>query len=99
MMKSQLQGPAKASNLEAELSVQLSKTTVSDLPPLENRAVQSTSPYVRSHTSSPVAWQILDDEAIQRAKKENKLVFMNIGFKSCHCTPSPKPHSTYHARV
>lgn len=86
MMKSQLQGPSAASSREAELSAQLSKASISNLPPLENRAAQSTSPYVREHASSPIAWQVLDDKAIQRAKRENKLVFMNIGFKSCHCT-------------
>lgn len=87
MMKSQLQGASTSTNREALLSAQLSNISISNLPPLENRAAQSTSPYVRSHASSPIAWQILDDESIQRAKKENKLVFMNIGFKSCHCMP------------
>lgn len=52
---------------------------------LHNRASQSISPYVQSHADSPVAWQLLDDEAIARAKRENKLIFLNIGFKACHC--------------
>lgn len=82
-----MQKPSASSSIrDAELSAQFSNVSFSDLPPLENRAAQSTSPYVRAHASSPVAWQLLNDEAIQRAKKENKLVYMNIGFKSCHCT-------------
>lgn len=104
MMKSNIQQPSAASSSagqraatvsrEAELSAQFSKAAISDLPPLENRASQGVSPYVRAHASTPVAWQLLDDEAIQRAQKENKLIFMNIGFKSCHCelhTARPNP--------
>lgn len=53
---------------------------------LRNRADQSISPYVQSHADSPVAWQILDDETVERAKRENKLIFLNVGFKACHCT-------------
>lgn len=92
MMKSQLKKPSASSNREAELSAQLSKASISDLPPLQNRAAQSTSPYVRAHASSPIAWQLLDDETIERARKENKLVFVNIGFKSCHCMLYPHRH-------
>lgn len=96
MMKSQIQQPSAASSSssgqrsatvsrEAELSAQFSKAAISDLPALENRAAHGASPYVRAHASTPVAWQLLENEAIQRAQKENKLIFMNIGFKSCHC--------------
>ena len=94
-MKSQIQQPSAASSSagqrsatvsrEAELSAQFSKAALSDLPPLENRASQSASPSVPAHASTPVAWQLLEDEAVQRAQKENKLIFMNIGYKSCHC--------------
>lgn len=83
--KPQLKQQHSVTARDAELSAQFSKVSVSDLPPLQNRAGESTSPYVQSHASTPVAWQLLDDEAMQRAKKDNKLIFMNIGFKSCHC--------------
>lgn len=56
---------------------------------LRNRADQSISPYVQSHATSPVAWQILDAEAVELAKKENKLIFLNVGFKACHCKAYP----------
>lgn len=93
MMRSQLKKPSASSSRDAELSAQFSEASISGLPRLQNRAARSTSPYVRAHASSPVAWQLLDDEAIQRAKKENKLVYMNIGFKSCHCaSPLRPPH-------
>ncbi|KAG7108102.1 Spermatogenesis-associated protein 20 like [Verticillium longisporum] len=53
-------------------------------PSLRNRADQSNSPYIQGQINSPVAWQLLDDEAVERAKRENKLIFLNIGFKACH---------------
>ncbi|KAI1819304.1 spermatogenesis-associated protein [Xylaria intraflava] len=54
------------------------------LPPLVNRVAQSKSPYVRSRSDSPVAWQLLDDEAVNRARSENKLIFLSIGFLASH---------------
>ncbi|PQE33622.1 DUF255 domain protein [Rutstroemia sp. NJR-2017a WRK4] len=51
---------------------------------LVNKANQSKSPYVRAHSSNPVAWQIWGDEAIELAKKENRLLFVSIGYSSCH---------------
>lgn len=58
---------------------------------LVNRAGDSNSPYVRAHADSPVKWQLLDDDSVARAKKENKLVFLNIGFRACHCELATLP--------
>ena len=52
---------------------------------LVNRAGESRSPYVRAHSSNPVAWQIWGDEAIDLARKENRLLFVSIGYSACHC--------------
>ena len=52
---------------------------------LVNRAGESRSPYVRAHSSNPVAWQIWGDEAIALARKENRLLFVSIGYSACHC--------------
>ncbi|KFZ17179.1 hypothetical protein V502_04705, partial [Pseudogymnoascus sp. VKM F-4520 (FW-2644)] len=51
---------------------------------LKNRAAESRSPYVRGHMNNPVAWQLFGDEAIELAKKENKLLFISIGYSACH---------------
>ncbi|TVY20462.1 Spermatogenesis-associated protein 20 [Lachnellula arida] len=51
---------------------------------LVNRAGESRSPYVRAHSSNPVAWQIWGDEAIELARKENRLLFLSIGYSACH---------------
>jgi hypothetical protein len=52
---------------------------------LKNRAGESKSPYVKAHGEDPVKWQIWGDEAIQMAKKENRLLFVSIGYNACHC--------------
>lgn len=53
--------------------------------PITNRAGESKNPYVKSYANSPVAWQPLDNDAIDRAKNEGKLIFLHIGYKACHC--------------
>jgi len=56
-----------------------------DSTPLRNRAGESKSPYISAQADGPVAWQLLDDESVSRAKAENKMVFLNIGYMACHC--------------
>lgn len=60
------------------------KATDSDSP-LTNRAGESANPFVRSFEASPVAWQPLNEETVERAKSEGKLLFLHIGYKACHC--------------
>lgn len=52
---------------------------------MRNRAGDSKSPFVRAHADTLVSWQLLDDEAVERAKRENKLIFMTIGYLASHC--------------
>jgi hypothetical protein len=52
---------------------------------LTNKANESRSPYVRAHATNPVAWQLWGDEAIDLARRENKLLFVSIGYSACHC--------------
>ncbi|KAF7549089.1 hypothetical protein G7Z17_g6623 [Cylindrodendrum hubeiense] len=58
--------------------------TPEPLPTLRNRAAASRSPYVKGQADGLVSWQLLDDEAVERARKENKLIFLHIGYKACH---------------
>lgn len=53
--------------------------------PLKNRAGESANPFVHSFADSPVAWQQLNEETVERAKAEGKLLFLHIGYKACHC--------------
>lgn len=52
---------------------------------LKNRAGESKSPYVKAHGEDPVKWQIWGGEAIEMAKRENRLLFVSIGYNACHC--------------
>ncbi|HSI04953.1 MAG: thioredoxin domain-containing protein [Myxococcota bacterium] len=49
-----------------------------------NRLVLETSPYLLQHAHNPVNWYPWGDEAFARAKAENKLVLVSIGYSTCH---------------
>lgn len=51
---------------------------------LQNQLQSNPSPYLALHASDPVAWQKWSEEILQRAKIENKLIFLSIGYFSCH---------------
>ncbi|KAG4415451.1 hypothetical protein IFR04_011384, partial [Cadophora malorum] len=51
---------------------------------LTNRAGESRSPYVRAHKDNPVRWQVWGDEAVEMARRENRLLFLSIGYSACH---------------
>ena len=52
---------------------------------LVNRVGASKSPFVSAKAHDAVAWQLMDDEAAEAARKSNKLIFLHIGYKACHC--------------
>lgn len=49
-----------------------------------NRLINSTSPYLLQHAHNPVDWYEWGDEALLKAKKENKPILVSIGYSSCH---------------
>ncbi len=49
-----------------------------------NRLIHQTSPYLLQHAYNPVNWYPWGDEAWDRAKAENKLVIISIGYSACH---------------
>jgi len=49
-----------------------------------NRLIHEKSPYLQQHAYNPVAWYPWGDEAFARAAKENKPVFLSIGYSTCH---------------
>lgn len=61
---------------------------------LVNRLNESRSPYVRGHMHNPVAWQMWSPEALALAKKEDKLLFVSIGYSACHCASIHYPSRT-----
>ncbi len=51
---------------------------------MSNRLANETSPYLLQHKDNPVDWYPWCDEAFDRAKKEDKPIFLSIGYSACH---------------
>jgi len=49
-----------------------------------NRLADETSPYLLQHAHNPVDWFPWGDEAFERARNEDKPVFLSIGYSTCH---------------
>lgn len=49
-----------------------------------NALINEDSPYLQQHAHNPVNWYPWGKEALQKAKKENKLIFLSIGYSTCH---------------
>jgi uncharacterized protein len=49
-----------------------------------NRLIDSASPYLLQHAHNPVDWYPWGEEAIGKARKENKLIFLSIGYSTCY---------------
>ncbi len=49
-----------------------------------NQLIHETSPYLLQHAHNPVDWYAWNDKSLQRAKEENKLLLISIGYSSCH---------------
>jgi uncharacterized protein YyaL (SSP411 family) len=51
---------------------------------LPNRLISEKSPYLLQHAHNPVEWHPWGPEAFERASKENKPIFLSIGYSTCH---------------
>lgn len=51
---------------------------------MPNKLIYETSPYLLQHAHNPVDWLPWGEEAFERAKREDKLVLISIGYSSCH---------------
>ncbi|MEO6314190.1 MAG: thioredoxin domain-containing protein [Chitinophagaceae bacterium] len=51
---------------------------------MSNRLVHETSPYLLQHAHNPVDWYPWGEEALQKARKENKPILISIGYSACH---------------
>ena len=51
---------------------------------MANRLEIEDSPYLQQHKENPVDWWPWCDEAFEKAEKENKAIFISIGYSSCH---------------
>jgi len=51
---------------------------------MANRLAEELSPYLRQHAHNPVDWYPWGDEALQKAKVEDKPILLSIGYSACH---------------
>src|SRR5437868_12665129 len=53
-------------------------------PQFTNRLAQESSPYLRQHAHNPVDWYAWGDEALTRARAEDRPILLSIGYSACH---------------
>jgi hypothetical protein len=53
-------------------------------PKYTNRLILEASPYLLQHAHNPVDWYPWGDEAFEAARRENKPVFLSVGYSTCH---------------
>ena len=51
---------------------------------MTNQLIHSTSPYLLQHAENPVEWYPWGAEALGKARKEDKPIFLSIGYAACH---------------
>ena len=49
-----------------------------------NQLIHETSPYLLQHAHNPVNWYAWNDEALQKAKQEDKPILLSVGYSACH---------------
>ena len=51
---------------------------------MSNSLINEASPYLRQHSENPVDWLPWGPEAFEKARREDKPVFLSIGYSTCH---------------
>ena len=49
-----------------------------------NRLAAETSPYLQQHADNPVDWYPWGEEALARARREDKPILLSVGYSACH---------------
>ncbi|MFP4579783.1 MAG: thioredoxin domain-containing protein [Candidatus Sumerlaeia bacterium] len=62
----------------------MTSNTHSNTDKKRNRLADASSPYLLQHADNPVDWYPWGDEAFEKARKEDKPIFLSIGYSSCH---------------
>jgi len=70
--------------LERKASTSQQNSENSEPEVKKNRLKLEKSPYLLQHATNPVDWYPWGDEALEKAEKENKIIFVSIGYSTCH---------------
>ncbi|MGB7343944.1 MAG: thioredoxin domain-containing protein [Pirellulaceae bacterium] len=68
----------------AQQKVDGAKSEPDSEPKHTNRLAKESSPYLLQHAHNPVDWFPWGEEAFAKAKRENKMVFLSVGYAACH---------------
>ena len=80
--------PSYTASMQRVIAAAAALLWVCPLSPQEaphvNRLAQETSPYLLQHQHNPVDWYPWGEEALEKAKKDDKPIFLSIGYSACH---------------
>ena len=79
-----MSGPRFVRNLPASAVAILWLGLLIGAPAQGGRLSDATSPYLLLHAEDAIDWHPWGEEALQRARKENKLIFLSLGYASCY---------------
>lgn len=68
----------------SNITVRNNNQTINFAADMSNRLSKETSPYLLQHASNPVDWYPWGTEALSKAKEENKLILVSVGYSACH---------------
>ena len=77
-------GTPTALSSDSEIKNMKHKSTHSGVKKHHNRLMDEKSPYLLQHAHNPVDWYAWGPEAFEKAKRENKPIFLSIGYSTCH---------------
>ena len=69
---------------DPEQEVAVGQSALHGVSSIANRLAKETSPYLLLHAHNPVDWYPWGDEALAKAKREKKLIFLSVGYSSCY---------------
>ena len=53
-------------------------------PRFTNALIHSKSTYLRQHAHQPIQWQAWQDSVLKRAENDQKMIFLSVGYATCH---------------
>jgi len=77
-------GSLRILSSDTEVKNMKNKSVKSDVRDHYNRLKLEKSPYLLQHAENPVDWYAWGPEAFEKARKENKPIFLSIGYSTCH---------------
>ena len=77
-------GNLRVLSSDTEVKNMKHETADSDIKKHHNRLKLEKSPYLLQHADNPVDWYAWGPEAFEKAIKENKPIFLSIGYSTCH---------------